>query len=208
MRSSFRFSSPYFYAISSSFQIPSFLPSFLPYLLNYLLTSWNKSPSWEANLFSASKEIPHILWNPNVHYRIHKCSPPVPILSHIDPVHAPTSHFLKIYFNIILQSRPVSPKWSPSLRFPNQNPVYTSALSIRATWPAHFIFLVLITPTIFGECRSLSPSLGSFFYSPITSSLLGPNILLSALFSNTLSLCSSLKTSDEVSHPYKTKGKI
>ena len=31
-----------------------------------------------------------------VHYRINKCSPPTPILSHIDPVHALTSHFLQI----------------------------------------------------------------------------------------------------------------
>jgi hypothetical protein len=37
---------------------------------------------------------------------------------------------------------------------------------------------------------------------------LGPNILLNALFLNTLSLHSSLKVSDQVSHPYKTMGKI
>jgi hypothetical protein len=41
-----------------------------------------------------------------------------------------------------------------------------------------------------------------------TSSLLGPNILLSNLFSNTLNLCSSLSVRDEVSYPYRTKGKI
>src|SRR5215469_12623231 len=56
--------------------------------------------------------------------------------------------------------------------------------------------------------RSLSSSLYNFLHSPVTSSLLGPNTLLNTIFSNTLSLRSSLNISDKVSHPYRTTGKI
>jgi len=62
-----------------------------------------QSSSWEANRFSASQEIPRISWDRKVDYHIHKCPPPVPILSQLDPVHALTSHFLKIHLSVILQ---------------------------------------------------------------------------------------------------------
>jgi hypothetical protein len=149
-----------------------------------------------ANRFPASQEIPRILWNPKAHYRSHKFPPPLPILSQLDPVHTPSSNFLKIYLNIIFPSTSRSPKWSLSLGFPNQNPLYASPLPIRATSPAHLILLGFIFRKIWGEgYRSLSSSLCSFLHYPVISSLLGPNILLSALFSNTLSLRSSLNVS-------------
>jgi len=168
-----------------------------------------QSPPWEANRFSASQEIPRILWNPEVHYRTHICPPPVPILSQLDPVHAPhpTSwrSILLLSFHLHMGL--------PSGLFPSgfhTKTLYKPLLSpIRATWPAHLILLYLITRTIFGEqYRSLSFSLCSFLHSPVTSSLLGPNILLKTPFSYTLSLHFSLNISDQVWHPYTTTGKI
>jgi len=58
---------------------------------------------------------------------------------------------------------------------------------IRATCPAYLILLDFITRKILGEQhRSLSSSLCSFLHTPVTSSLLDPNILFNTLFSNTL----------------------
>jgi hypothetical protein len=98
--------------------------------VTYLVTySTEQSPSWEANRFVAIQEIPSILWNPKFHYRIHNCPPPISLLSQPNPVHTPTSHFLKIHRNIKLPSTPGSSQGSISLGFPHQNSIHASLLS-------------------------------------------------------------------------------
>ena len=115
-----------------------------------------------------------------------------------------TSHFLKIRLNIVFQFTPAPPNWSLSLRFPAKALYIRLFSSIHATCPAYLILLDFITLTIFGEkYRSLSASLYSPLHSLLTSSPLGPNILLNILFSKKLSLYSSLNVNDHVSHPYK-----
>jgi hypothetical protein len=90
------------------------------YLLTYILTySMEQSASWEANRFADSQEIRHILWNPKVHYRIHKFPSIVPILSQLDPVHTPTYYFLKIHLNTVRsESRSALVKAVPQLKEP------------------------------------------------------------------------------------------
>ena len=123
---------------------PTEYSGLLTYLLTYL--TMELSPSWEANRFSASQEIPRILWNLKFHYRIHKCPPSFPILSQLDPVHTPTSHFLKIHLNIILPSTPGSPMWPLSLRYPHHNPVYASLLPPYALQAPPISFFSILSP--------------------------------------------------------------
>jgi hypothetical protein len=146
--------------------------------LTYFLTySMKQIPSWEANQLAASHKIPCILWNPKVHYHIHKCLPTLSIMSQLNPVHTPTFHFLKIH--LILSSHVCL--GLPSHLFPSGFPTKTLNTPlpshICATSPAYLI-LDFITHTILGEeYRSWSSSLWSFLHSPFTSSLVGPNIL-------------------------------
>ena len=133
----------------------------------YVLTSWTRVP-YSQRFMEPKGSLPHSQVPANS----------LSISSQINAVRVFPFHFLKIHLNIILPSTPVSSKWSPSIRFPNENPVYTSILPHICYMyrPSHSLF---ITRTILIEqYRSLSSSLCSFLHYPVTSSLLGTNIPL------------------------------
>jgi hypothetical protein len=127
-------------------------------LHNLISYSMDQSPSWEANQFAASQEIPCILWNPNIHYHIHKCPPPVPILSQLDLVHTPTSwrfiltlssHLCLGLPNGLLPSGVLTKTLYMPLLYP-----------MCATSPTHLTLLKFTTQTILGDGHwSLSSSL-------------------------------------------------
>ena len=170
-----------------------------------------QSPSWEANWFAATQEIPRISRNKKVHYRTHNRPPPVSILGQPNPVHKPITHLLQIHPNIIHPSMPRSPQWSPSLWFPHQDPIHPPLLTHTRHMPSpyHSSPFYHTHNTAWGvQIIKLlvmqSPPFPRYLVPPLYKYSLQHPVLLS----NTLSFLASRNVKDQVSHPYKTTGKI
>ena len=97
------------------------------------------SPSSQFMRSPAIQGTPCMLWNPEVHYRIHNSPPLVPILGHINSVHA--SHHTSWGPILILSSHLRLGLPSKTWGFSHQNPVWTSPLPIRGTCTVHLILL-------------------------------------------------------------------
>jgi hypothetical protein len=124
---------------------------------------------------------------PKVHHRVHKRPPSIPILSQLNPLHAPQQNSLR---SILIPSSHL-PLGLPRGHFPSlfsTNTLYNLFSSpIRVTCPAHIVLLDLICLMIFGnEYNWWISSLCNFFHSPATSS----------------------HVRDQVSRPYKTTSRI
>ena len=166
------------------------------------------SPSWEANRFPSSQEIAEF-------YRTRRFITAFTSTRHLSLSRASSIHSIPphptSWRSVLILSSHLR-LGLPSGLFPSGFPTKTLYMpllsSIRATLPAHLILDFKTRTILSEESKSLSSSICSFLHFPVTASLLGPNIPFSTLFSNTLSLRSSLSVGDQVSHPYKTTGKI
>jgi hypothetical protein len=88
---------------------------------------------WQATSHSASQEIPHLLWNPKFHCRVHNSPPLIPVVSQMHPFVFPLS-LPNIHSNIILLYMPVSSERPLPFRFSDQT-------FLRFPHPSHSCYI-------------------------------------------------------------------
>ena len=156
------------------------------YLLTYLLTPWCRVLLEKVTDLQLVKKFPEFYGTRKFitalksvrHLSLSWASPIQSIYPH------PTSWRYILILSTHLRLGPPS-GLLPS-GFPTKTLYTTLSSPIRATYLAHLILLDFITRTILGdEYKSFRSSLFNLLHSPVTSSLLGSNILLNTMFSNT-----------------------
>jgi hypothetical protein len=159
------------------------------------------SPCWEAASRSAAQEFSNILWIPKVHYRVRKSPPLVHILSQFNPVIPPHPISILIFFHLRLGL--------PSGLFPSgfaTKILYALLLSPYTCYipcPSHHPWLehsnyILATSTSY-EAPHYAVFFNLYHFIPLRSkySCLLPSVSVLPLM-----------VRDQVSHPYKTTGKM
>jgi hypothetical protein len=129
-----------------------------PVASNTLLQFYGaESPTGETGSCSDCQEIPLLLWNPKVHYRIHRCLPLEPIRRHIKSVHILTRYFSTTHQSSLFPSdspaffRPMHFSFPPCvLHVPPLSsasiwtPQYYLTKSINYKAPHYVLFFILL----------------------------------------------------------------
>jgi hypothetical protein len=100
----------------------------LTHSLTHSLTPWCRKLFEKLIVTQLVKKYPAFLWNPKVHYHVHKSPPLDPILSQPNPVRPTDPYLPKFQLTVILPPTPRSSQWSLTFGPPNQNPANTSPL--------------------------------------------------------------------------------
>jgi hypothetical protein len=112
------------------------------------------------------------------------------------------------FFNIILLFEPQSSKWSLYHSFPTRTLCDLSCLPYETHDPPISFFFIWSHEKYLVRCTDHETPYYAVFSVPLLPHLLGPNIFLSSLFSNNLSLCFSLNLTEQVFTSIWNNGKV
>jgi hypothetical protein len=148
-------------------------------------------------------KIPRLLRNPKIRYSAHNSQSLVPILSQMNPLQNLTPISLRSILIISSHLRQSSKAVSSLQSLRSKFRIHFSTHPCMLHAPAKFRVLDLISLLYLARSKNCEVPP----YASINLSVLGPNIFLSSLFSNNLSLF-FLSVTRQVVHPHKVKSSI